>query len=73
VRDSTDPLYAPLREAIAAGTGLSIDLLYGDHEGGQRVITRFFVSPRTHATDDEPDLWLCSTARHWNLHRADPR
>ena len=73
VRDSTDPLYAPLREAIAAGTGLSIDLLYGDHEGGQRVITRFYVSPRTHATDDEPDLWLCSTARHWNLDRADPR
>ena len=73
MRDSTDPLYAPLRKAIAAGTGLSIDLLYGDHEGGQRVITRFFVSPHTHATDDEPDLWLCSTARHWNLDRADPR
>jgi len=73
VRDSTDPLYAPLREAIAAGTGLSIDLLYGDHEGGQRVITRFYVSPRDHATDEEADLWLCSTARHWNLDRADPR
>ena len=73
VRDSTDPLYAPLREAIAAGTGLSIDLLYGDHEGGQRVITRFYVTPRTHAADDEPALWLCSTARHWNLDRADPR
>jgi hypothetical protein len=73
VRDSTDPLYVPLREAIRAGTGLSIDLLYGDHEGGQRVITRFYVAPRTHAADDEPGLWLCSTARHWNLDRADPR
>jgi hypothetical protein len=73
VRDSTDPLYAPLREAIAAGTGLSIDLLYGDHEGGQRVITRFYVAPRTHATDDEPGLWTCATAHHWNLDRADPR
>lgn len=73
VRDPTDPLYAPLREAIAAGTGLSIDLLYGDHEGGQRVITRFYVSPRDHATDEEADLWLCSTARHWNLDRDDPR
>jgi len=73
VRDPTDPLYTPLREAIAAGTGLSIDLLYGDHEGGQRVITRFYVSPRDHATDEEADLWLCSTARHWNLDRDDPR
>jgi hypothetical protein len=73
VRDSSDPLYAPLRDAIRAGTGLSIDLLYGDHEGGQRVITRFYVTPRTHAADDEPGLWLCSTARHWNLDRADPR
>jgi len=73
VRDPTDPLYTPLREAIAAGTGLSIDLLYGDHEGGQRVITRFYVAPRTHAADDDTDLWLCSTARHWNLDRGDPR
>jgi hypothetical protein len=23
-----------------------IDLLYGDHEGGQRVITRFSLMPR---------------------------
>jgi hypothetical protein len=73
VRDSADPLYAPLRAAIEARTGLSIDLLYGDHEGGQRVITRFYVAPRTQSADDEPDLWLCSTARHWNLDRADPR
>jgi len=73
VRDSTDPLYVPLRKAIAAGTGLSIDLLYGDHEGGQRVITRFYVAPRTESADDDPGLWLCSTAHHWNLDRADPR
>jgi hypothetical protein len=73
VRDAKDPLYAPLREAIGAGTGLSIDLLYGDHEGGQRVITRFYVSPRTHAADDDPGLWTCATAHHWNLDRADPR
>ena len=45
-----DALARALRDAISAGTGLSIDLLYGDHEGGQRVITRFYVSPRTHAS-----------------------
>jgi hypothetical protein len=72
IRDPADPLYAPLREAIETRTGISVDVLYGDHEGGQRTITRFFLAPRAH---DERDLWLwlCSTSRHWNLDRADPR
>ena len=26
---------------------LSVDLLYGDHEGGQRTITRFYMVPRS--------------------------
>jgi hypothetical protein len=73
VRDRADPLYGPLREAIEAGTPISIDILYGDHEGGQRTITRFYVTPRNHDTEDEPWLWMCSTSRHWNLDRADPR
>jgi hypothetical protein len=72
VREPEDPLYAPLREAIAARNGITIDILYGDHEGGQRTITRFFLRPRTH-TDEEPWLWTCSPSRHWNLDRADPR
>lgn len=73
LRDREDPLYAPTREAIEAGRGISIDVLYGDHEGGQRTITRFFITPRTHAGDEEPWLWACSTSRHWNLDREDPR
>jgi hypothetical protein len=73
LRDSSDPLYGPVREAIDASTGLSIEILYGDHEGGQRTITRFYVAPRSHAGDDEPWRWACSTSRHWNLDRADPR
>jgi hypothetical protein len=72
-RDRDEPQYAPLREAIRAGTSMSIDILYGDHEGGQRTITRFYVTPRTHASDEEAWLWLCSTSRHWNLDRDDPR
>jgi hypothetical protein len=72
VRDPEDPLYAPLRGAIRARTGISVDILYGDHEGGQRTITRFFLSPRAHS-DEDPWLWLCSTSRHWNLDREDPR
>jgi hypothetical protein len=73
VREESDPLYAPLREAIAGGTALSIEVLYGDHEGGQRTITRFHLTPRSGPQDDEPWLWRCATSRHWNLDRADPR
>jgi hypothetical protein len=73
VRDPGDSLYEPLLEAIRAGTGISVDILYGDHEGGQRTITRFFLTPRSHADDEESWLWLCSTSRHWNLDRTDPR
>ncbi len=73
LRDPDDHLYGPAREAIRAGSGLTIDILYGDHEGGQRTVTRFFISPRTHAAVEEPWLWFCSTARHWNLDRDDPR
>ncbi len=73
LRDPGDPLHGPLRESILARRGMGVDILYGDHEGGQRTITRFFLTPRTHATDDEPWLWACTTSRHWNLDRDDPR
>jgi hypothetical protein len=73
VRDADDPLYEPLGEAIRAGSGISIEILYGDHEGGQRTITRFYVTPRTHTGDEQPWLWTCATTLHWNLDRADPR
>jgi hypothetical protein len=73
IRDTDDPLAEPIRTAIGGGDGITIDLLYGDHEGGQRTITRFFLSPRTHRDDEEPWLWMCAVARHWNLDRADPR
>ena len=72
IRDSSDPLYAPLLAAIQARTAISVDILYGDHEGGQRTITRFYVTPRAQS-DEDPWLWLCSTSRHWNLDRDDPR
>jgi hypothetical protein len=76
LRDTADELYAPARAAIEAGEPLSVDLLYGDHEGGQRTITRFYMIPRHRAAgdeDEEPWLRLCSVSRHWNLDRADPR
>jgi hypothetical protein len=73
IREREDELYAPLCEAIETRSPVSIDVLYGDHEGGQRTITRFYLTPRPHAPTDEQWLWMCSTSRHWNIDREDPR
>jgi hypothetical protein len=45
-RDPEDPEYGPAVEAIKKRSPVGIDLLYGDFEGGQRVVTRFSVVPR---------------------------
>ena len=49
----------------------TIDVLYGDHEGGQRTVTRFGMTPMH--VDDDGTRWFPSVARHWNLDRPDPR
>jgi hypothetical protein len=59
-------MYEPLADAIRAQRRFTIELLYSDHEGGQRTITRFGVFPRNEA-------WLVSAVRHWNIDRPDPR
>jgi hypothetical protein len=67
-REPDSAEFAEAREAIAQRMVLVVDLLYGDHEGGQRVITRFALRAR-----DDGDGWTATAARHWNLDRADPR
>lgn len=66
-RDTNDPLFDAAKKAIEEGHRMTVDLLYGDHEGGQRTITRIMLIP---AHDGQ---WMSSVARHWNLDRADPR
>jgi hypothetical protein len=67
LRDTAEPVFAEAREAIEARRAMTIDLLYGDHEGGQRTISRFAVIPA-------PDGgWLATVGRHWNLDGASPR
>jgi len=56
-------------DALAARAPVSIDVLYGDHEGGQRTITRFGMVPR----EGEDATWIVAAARHWNIDRDDPR
>jgi hypothetical protein len=66
VRDRDDPVFAAVTSAITEGRGMTIDLMYGDHEGGQRTITRFVLLPHNNG-------WLASVTRHWNLDRSNPR
>jgi hypothetical protein len=68
LRDPNDPDRPEVLAAIHNRQVLLVDLLYGDHEGGQRTISRFSFSP----IGDE-NAWLASVIRHWNLDRADPR
>jgi hypothetical protein len=67
IRDRDDGAYAELREAVESRRHLTIELLYSDHDGGQRTIGRFALTRR-----DDAD-WLCSASRVWNLDRPDPR
>lgn len=66
-REPSDPIFAIASRAITERQMMTIDLLYGDHEGGQRTISRFAILP---AGEDQ---WLATVARHWNLDRANPR
>ncbi|MDX6244441.1 MAG: hypothetical protein QOE76_2164, partial [Frankiales bacterium] len=62
-----EPDFQRAVEAIKAAQQLTIDVLYGDHEGGQRVVSRFVMTPH-----DEGGHILAAS-RHWNIDRPDPR
>jgi hypothetical protein len=66
LRDPQAPEFARAREMIEARTVLQIEIMYGDHEGGQRAITRFALTPHG-------DRWWAIVSRHWNLDRPQPR
>ena len=66
-RDPAEPSFTDAAKAIANRDRFTIDVLYGDYEGGQRVITRFSMIP---ARDDK---WFAAVSHHWNLDRPDPR
>ena len=64
-----DPQYDEAVSAVRTGEMLTIDVLYGDHEGGQRAISRFTLQAR----GDQERVWIASVVRHWNIDRPDPR
>lgn len=67
LRDPSDPLFSATKEAIQMRRPLTVDLLYGDFEGGQRTVSRFSIRP---VGDGD---WLATVGRHWSLDRPDPR
>jgi hypothetical protein len=69
-RDTRSPEYAAARSAVEEPQRMSVDILYGDFEGGQRVITRFLLSPRPM---EDGVRWFASVGRHWNVDRPQPR
>jgi hypothetical protein len=72
-RDSNDSQFDNAVEAAKAGDLVTIDLLYGDEDGRQRVISRM-VLRRVYPEDpDRESAWLATVVRHWNVDRPDPR
>jgi len=67
IREPDDPVRGGFLRAMKEREPFTIDVLYGDQQGGQRTISRFTVLP---AGDDG---WYCQVAKHWNLDRPDPR
>jgi hypothetical protein len=67
-------MYGSVREAVESDDALVIDLLYGDHEGGQRTIVRFALTawPLDEHKDDSSGRRV-TAVRYWNVDRADPR
>jgi hypothetical protein len=69
-RDPASDGYRAARGAVEAPQRMTIDILYGDFEGGQRVISRFLLTPR----EFEDGLrWYAAVGRHWNVDRPQPR
>ena len=68
IRDMDDPDRSAMFDAIKRHERLTLDVLYGDYEGGQRTITRFSFTPIGDGAE-----YLCGVGRHWNIDRADPR
>jgi hypothetical protein len=66
-RDPGRPDFTEVKQAIESRSHFTVDVLYGDYEGGQRVVSRFAFTARS----DEG--WILSVGRHWNIDNPNPR
>jgi hypothetical protein len=67
IRDPDDPRREEISKAIAARDVITIDLLYGDHEGGQRTVTRLTLTPF------DSGVWVTTVGRYWHIDGGEPR
>jgi hypothetical protein len=68
IREFDDPTRAAVRTAAEQGERVAVDILYGDHEGGQRTISRFVVSDWPEVEGERAQV-----LRHWSVDRHGPR
>ncbi len=75
LRDPALPGYDEVVENLANDAAIQIDLLYGDHEGGQRAIARFVVA-RWPTEEDRPAIenpMRAIVVRYWTVDGHGPR
>jgi hypothetical protein len=65
-RDEADPDRQVALDAIERGE-FGVDVLYGDYEGGQRVVTRFGC------LREDDGTWSVAAGRHRQIDRENPR
>jgi len=65
-REPSATAFAEARQTVEAHDSWTIEVLYGDAEGGQRMISRYAMLARE-------DGWLASAGRHWYVDRDGPR
>jgi hypothetical protein len=66
LRDPDEPGFAEVRDAVEAEQSLTVDLLYGDQEGGQRAILRVSIT-----SWPELEGRRATVLRYWNIDRED--
>ena len=66
-RDPAAPEFAAAKAVADDHRPFTVEILYGDVEGGQRMVTRFAMSPRMDTG------WIATVSRHWYVDMADPR
>jgi hypothetical protein len=67
MREHDDEMRAGLDQIYEERAPFTIDLLYSDHEGGQRAVSRFTMWPT------DAGRWLPALSRHFRLDGVNPR
>jgi hypothetical protein len=70
LREPTEEVFEPMSKAIESGA-VSVDLLYRDHEGGQRTISHFSMIRREGDDEGNDVKWWSSLGSHRSLDESE--